>query len=297
LNRPPIWTPPTNAAPHETNITCAQCGYNLRGLEADGLCPECGQPIAISLRGHRLVRSDPAWLNRVAHGLVIRCWTLLLCALVAAVTTVLLTSISRNYSPQLMTLLFAGSIGSDASLFLLFIADWQISAPEPDRTNRENRRTLRFGLRVLLWSNLTAAILKHFLGNSGIYPGIPSGAIYSYSLFAFGVELTRDILLLLYLRRFSLRIPDSPAVRQWLVLLWVMVVEQSLFAGIVIFLVLKEISMFDSWGIKGMKLGAVAAVLALGLAVWQFVLLLRLRKQLLAAAAGHLSTPATVPAA
>jgi uncharacterized repeat protein (TIGR04138 family) len=33
-----------------TNVLCANCAYNLRGLQYDGLCPECGEPIRNSVK-------------------------------------------------------------------------------------------------------------------------------------------------------------------------------------------------------------------------------------------------------
>jgi uncharacterized repeat protein (TIGR04138 family) len=33
-----------------TNVLCSNCAYNLRGLQYDGLCPECGESIANSFK-------------------------------------------------------------------------------------------------------------------------------------------------------------------------------------------------------------------------------------------------------
>lgn len=48
-------------APSEFDLLCEQCGYRLEGLEglgAEGVCPECGRPVAESLPGRR--RGTPA---------------------------------------------------------------------------------------------------------------------------------------------------------------------------------------------------------------------------------------------
>ena len=34
-----------------SDLACRKCGYHLRGLPTNGMCPECGTPVAISLRG------------------------------------------------------------------------------------------------------------------------------------------------------------------------------------------------------------------------------------------------------
>src|SRR5688500_14757059 len=59
------------------DVACYRCGYSLRGLDAGGLCPECGGPVdesaarhAARLRGDvaSLAASDPRWLRRIAWG-------------------------------------------------------------------------------------------------------------------------------------------------------------------------------------------------------------------------------------
>ncbi|MCH8824876.1 MAG: hypothetical protein IH984_15375 [Planctomycetes bacterium] len=47
---------------------CITCGYDLRGLEIDSSCPECGTSIELSMRGNRLSLSDPAWVAKLARG-------------------------------------------------------------------------------------------------------------------------------------------------------------------------------------------------------------------------------------
>jgi hypothetical protein len=50
------------------DVLCIACGYSLRGLSAEGDCPECGLPVEKSLRGNRLADADPGWLKRIARG-------------------------------------------------------------------------------------------------------------------------------------------------------------------------------------------------------------------------------------
>lgn len=49
-------------------VPCRGCGYNLRGIAADGGCPECGHAVADALRDDRPEFSDPKWLRRVVLG-------------------------------------------------------------------------------------------------------------------------------------------------------------------------------------------------------------------------------------
>jgi hypothetical protein len=47
---------------------CVNCGYNLRMLKADAVCPECSTPVGYSLRGYLLKYASPQWVQRVARG-------------------------------------------------------------------------------------------------------------------------------------------------------------------------------------------------------------------------------------
>lgn len=53
------------------NAPCVHCGYNLRTLLADGLCPECAQPVRRSLYGQFLHFAAPPWIKGLARGLLL----------------------------------------------------------------------------------------------------------------------------------------------------------------------------------------------------------------------------------
>ena len=43
----------------DEDIACRKCGYNLRGLNKDGACPECGTAVGRSTQGDLLRFCDP----------------------------------------------------------------------------------------------------------------------------------------------------------------------------------------------------------------------------------------------
>ncbi len=52
----------------QDDTLCMRCCYNLRGLSANGRCPECGAPINVSLHGDNLAYANPDWIKRVRKG-------------------------------------------------------------------------------------------------------------------------------------------------------------------------------------------------------------------------------------
>lgn len=48
------------------NVACIRCGYNLRTMALDSVCPECGSPVHGSLGVDDL---DVRWVRKVWHGL------------------------------------------------------------------------------------------------------------------------------------------------------------------------------------------------------------------------------------
>ncbi len=53
----------------DQDCACVSCGYNLRGLDPDRVCPECATPISRSIRGDYLRFSDPKWVGTLARGM------------------------------------------------------------------------------------------------------------------------------------------------------------------------------------------------------------------------------------
>ena len=58
----------------EGDALCRQCGYNLRGMEVTGSCPECGAMVENSIFGDLLQYSSVRWLKKVRSGFTVVLW-------------------------------------------------------------------------------------------------------------------------------------------------------------------------------------------------------------------------------
>jgi len=77
------------------DVYCRRCGYNLRNLSIDALCPECATPVSQSLRGDWIGVSDSHWVSRLTAG----AWFLFLAGLGLA-PALLASALAGHYLPQ-----------------------------------------------------------------------------------------------------------------------------------------------------------------------------------------------------
>lgn len=68
----------------EHDVSCTQCGYNLRGLEPSGKCPECGTTIGASIEA-AVSRLTPQWASLSAHTRSLTIRAVLACTLLGTV--------------------------------------------------------------------------------------------------------------------------------------------------------------------------------------------------------------------
>ncbi len=137
------------------DVACRACGYNLRGLPASGVCPECACPLARSLLPPSLSTAPSRWLRTLERGAVV-----LLVGLVLLVPGIFLYAmvpvnpgrVSRwgDASCMLLMLLVAG-----LGLVLLTVPD----AEEQEEPVLSARRLARWGLLAALGMTLILPLL------------------------------------------------------------------------------------------------------------------------------------------
>jgi hypothetical protein len=112
--------------PVASELRCAGCGYDLRGLPRNGRCPECGTPVVASLAQFTLYFADPGWLARLQLGT-----RLLLTAVVWFIGGIItnFALLASNATPNMTTASHA--VFGVVAVALLCASSWCATTPSP----------------------------------------------------------------------------------------------------------------------------------------------------------------------
>ncbi|MFI5380699.1 MAG: hypothetical protein ACHRHE_15480 [Tepidisphaerales bacterium] len=111
--------------PISWDLPCRRCGYNLRTLTRDHLCPECGTAVYLSLGDDQLKHCNPEYVARLARGC--RLGVVALCTLLYAVPVGAVLGSMRTYEPVSILVLL-----STVPLLNLW-STWLLTGPEPGK--------------------------------------------------------------------------------------------------------------------------------------------------------------------
>jgi predicted RNA-binding Zn-ribbon protein involved in translation (DUF1610 family) len=121
-------------------LTCARCGYILRGMTVDGQCPECGLSINLSLKGNLLALANPAWTRKLELGAGL---------LLLAVSVMVVVQIAHEFFLGWRSIpLGLDQIAFATSLLLTCLGSLLITIREPGFRSREGSDTARQILRI-----------------------------------------------------------------------------------------------------------------------------------------------------
>lgn len=115
----------------DTDVQCVGCDYNLRGLDDEAVCPECGIAVDQSVRGDFLQFANPEWLMSLAMGMS---WAFGSLAAVVACGLFAAGCGSFIGDRELLSVMILG-ITTGTPIMCAFVACWLFSMPEPHAVN------------------------------------------------------------------------------------------------------------------------------------------------------------------
>jgi hypothetical protein len=187
------------------DVSCRRCAYNLRGLNRDGLCPECATPVAVSMRGELLRFSDPVWVGKLARGAHYAFWGVFVALAAACVGG----AVGRAGSP------IGGMIVVVGGLLSLYGA-WLLTDPDPSQTLQPGLLTLRRFVRVALLVDLASDVIEIPVSAA---PFAPVLLTVWRVLHVLGM-LAGQFAELMYLEKLAGRIPDPARARDARIVRW-----------------------------------------------------------------------------
>jgi MFS family permease len=206
---PPPVPPPPGAylgptlgdAPLGHDVQCRKCGYNLRGLNTNGRCPECGTAVGYSLQGDLLRFCDPNWVDTLYRGTRLFIWGIV----VIFVSALSVGFLANALGGGAVLILFA--VAALAGWILVTVGWWLMTEPDPSGLGEEEygtaRKIIRVALIVGVAQNLLEMLTNFVAVNESLMIGLRiligiAGLVAAVGIFA---QLS-------YLKKIALRIPD-----------------------------------------------------------------------------------------
>jgi hypothetical protein len=198
------------------DLSCVECGYNLRTLEWGSRCPECATPILRSLRLNWLLVADPKWLRKIAGGLrqLVRMTGFALACVIAAIV---LFPFAMLISPwPFLPPIVVGVLSLVAFCYMginVVEGVWRFTAQQPASGEPADLR-LRLLIRLMTAITVaTAAITMGLLWNRA-----DKGTLFLAGVCSLSCYLCCHVAVLAYLRRLALRMSAYKEARMALLL-------------------------------------------------------------------------------
>jgi hypothetical protein len=216
----PQSTPASTVSPIvEGAAACNRCSYSLVGLPISGVCPECGQPVAASLRGFLLQFASPDYIATVRSGLSFILNGILLQILLMVVGVVLAFAFRGAGG---VTLLLMG--GNLVCALIIFLGYLKATEADPSFVGTDRPTGARNVVRIAAVAQIALtfpAIALELLGGT-MDPGLKSiltGIVSLLSMIAWAVQF---FAMMLYTRWLGSRVPDHWIIKRTKTYMWLL---------------------------------------------------------------------------
>jgi rubrerythrin len=204
---------------------CRMCAYALETLDRRGRCPECNFEIERSLRGDLLLDSPPEHIARLRIGALLILWSAALPIITAAMLIAsIIYAIGTNGWSEAAGWMMAGMM---LCAYIAFFAGWVLFTDRDAGSFTPGIESMRLATRiaVLVSGTIIGFFIMYASGvglyrGYGPYSGVLDAVVSVGYLGGLATSFTAMILSMIYLRRWSQRLPDTFIFRRARLMMW-----------------------------------------------------------------------------
>ncbi len=221
--------PPLPAARSLDEALCVSCSYRLAGLDAAGLCPECGTPVARSLMGNHLKFASPQYLRALHTGVLMIIVSfagqllLSVVSLVGVIGIAVATGTAGIGTPAITVFTFVSALlGMVVGLIGLY-GWWLFSTPDPGFLGRDDGGQARRLVRVSVVLLAAMSVIQVFGATPALAarPGVMIASML-FGLIGLGVTALWYFSAILYIRWLAPRAGNFAVVERTRLYIWLL---------------------------------------------------------------------------
>ena len=209
-----------NLAHHD--IPCLRCGYNLRGLSEDGVCPECGAPVARSLVGDLLVYSSPDYKASLHRGVALILMAIIAEILLVVASVGVAVTAGMGVAGSMGALPALLQVASLAASIALVAGWWMFSAPDPAMLGSKKGDTPRKIVRIVLVIQLASTLVSTAAQTvpASLNNPLNAGLVYGLGIASTIAFIVGFFAQMLYVKWLAPRLPSERVFKRAGTLLW-----------------------------------------------------------------------------
>ncbi len=196
---------------------CVECGYDLFGLPLAGSCPECGKPVADSLRGILLQYASREYVGMVRQG-----HSIVLNGILAQVIITILVWIETATNVFGPIVEAGAGIATIAVSIVVFAGYLRLTIPDPQFTGTERPDAARQIVRIAVIGQIVFTLAQLVI--SVLSPGLGASLIINVLLGLLGAVMwaVQFFAMMRYTRWLGQRVPDVHVVKTATRYMWVL---------------------------------------------------------------------------
>ncbi len=211
---------------------CVRCTYDLRGLALTSNCPECGLPVADSLRGILLQYAASEYIRAIRTGftLILTGIAISIVLMLAGMALGVVASVAAvgGGIPGVTRLQLLLEMLMGGVYLIILVGYVRATSPDPGYTGAESPRAARRVVRAVVVIQGTLQVLYVLLSmrvNHGIGPLPMQPATYLFyavSFLSFIAWSVQFFAMMRYVRWLGARVPDSHIIRRCTTYSWLL---------------------------------------------------------------------------